>query len=154
MKEVRTFSYQQTVEMGKRLGSILKEGDVVCLSGDLGAGKTAFTSGIAKALGITGYITSPTFTLINEYVGTLPMYHFDVYRLSDPEEVYEIGFEEYIYGDGVVVIEWANLIVDILPPEYIWVDIRKDIDSGMNDRVIKVEFYGERYRGREKLFNS
>ncbi len=148
MKEIRTVSAEETVELGAKLGKLLKKGDIVCLNGDLGAGKTAFTSGIAKALGICGYITSPTFTIVNEYEGTIPFYHFDVYRIADPEEMFEIGFEEYLEDRGAVVIEWAELIESILPDQYISVDIRKE--PGNSDaRVIGVEFKGKRYEGYE-----
>ena len=98
----------------------------MCLTGELRAGKTVFVKGIASALNVDEYITSPTFTIVNEYNnGKFPVYHFDVYRISEPDDMYEIGFEEYIYGDGVVVIEWADLIKEILPPEVIWVNIEK-----------------------------
>jgi tRNA threonylcarbamoyladenosine biosynthesis protein TsaE len=92
----------------------LEKGDVLCLSGDLGVGKTAFVQGLAKGLGIEEYISSPTFTIVNCYSGKLPFYHFDVYRIGDSEEMYEIGYEEYVYGDGISVIEWPQLISDIL----------------------------------------
>lgn len=150
MEEIRTHSAGQTVKTGAALGRILNRGDIICLTGDLGAGKTAFTGGLAAALGISGYITSPTFTIVNEYKGRIPLYHFDVYRIADPEEMFEIGFEEYIDGNGVVVIEWAELIKDILPDERIWVDIRKDVKSGADERIIRIEFTGERYRGYEE----
>jgi len=118
MKEIRTCSQEDTIEFGKKLGVLLKKGDIVCITGDLGTGKTVLTNGIASALGIDEYITSPTFTIVNEYEkGDISLYHFDVYRISDPEEMFEIGFEEYLYGDGIVVIEWADLIKSILPDE-------------------------------------
>jgi tRNA threonylcarbamoyladenosine biosynthesis protein TsaE len=150
MKEIRTHSAEQTVEIGKAIGSILGSGDLVCLTGDLGTGKTAFTNGIADAIGIKGYITSPTFTIVNEYTGRVPMYHFDVYRIADPEEMFEIGFEEYLDSGGIVVIEWAELIKDILPRDCIWVKIEKDIRNGADERIISVEFTGERYKGYEE----
>ncbi|HHW48539.1 MAG TPA: tRNA (adenosine(37)-N6)-threonylcarbamoyltransferase complex ATPase subunit type 1 TsaE [Clostridiaceae bacterium] len=142
MIRIKTCSAEQTVNVGKRLGQMLKQGDIICLIGDLGAGKTAFTGGIADALGITGYITSPTFTIINEYEGKIPLYHFDVYRIADPEELYELGFDEYIDGDGIVVIEWADLIKEVLPSEYIQVTIEKDTENGENERIITIEFKG------------
>ena len=95
MKRIETYSVEQTIEAGRLLGSILKKGDLICLEGDLGTGKTAFTSGIAKALGINGYVKSPTFTIVNEYKGKLPLYHFDVYRVSDSSEMFEVGFNDY-----------------------------------------------------------
>ena len=149
MIRIKTCSVEQTVNVGKHLGKALERGDVICLVGDLGAGKTAFTGGIADALGIKGYITSPTFTIINEYEGNIPLYHFDVYRIADPEEMFEIGFEEYINGNGVAVIEWANLIEEILPPQYILVKIEKDTENGENKRIITIEFKG--YSNEKRL---
>lgn len=154
MRRIETFSADQTIEEGRLLGSILKKGDVVCLEGELGTGKTAFTAGIAKALGIEGYIKSPTFTIVNEYKGKLPLYHFDVYRISDSSEMFEVGFEEYLYGNGVVVIEWANMIKDILPEEYIWVKISKDYEKGQDARIITVEFVGKSFEDRERYYES
>ena len=102
-------SVEQTTAIGLELGKLLNSGDIVCLTGDLGTGKTHITKGIAKGWGITEYITSPTFTIVNEYdSGRLKFYHFDVYRVSDPDEIYAIGFDDYIFSDGVSVIEWAN----------------------------------------------
>lgn len=147
MKHIKTSSQDETMQVGRALGEILAKGDVVLLSGDLGTGKTAFTNGIASALGIEEYITSPTFTIVNEYKAELPLYHFDVYRIADADEMYDIGFEEYLYGDGVVVIEWAELIKDILPTEFIWVKIRKNLDLGVDTREIDIEFVGKRYDG-------
>ncbi len=152
MKQVITNSREETAFVGKSLGKILKKGDVVALSGDLGAGKTVFTGGIAAGLGIEGYITSPTFTLINEYEGDPPLYHFDVYRITDPEEMFEIGFEEYLDGNGVVVVEWADIIEPLLPPEHIRVNIRKGDYRGEDTRIITIEFAGEKYRGLEDAF--
>ncbi|ABN52997.1 MAG TPA: tRNA (adenosine(37)-N6)-threonylcarbamoyltransferase complex ATPase subunit type 1 TsaE [Hungateiclostridium thermocellum] len=151
MKEIRTCSQEDTIEFGKKLGVLLKKGDIVCITGDLGTGKTVLTNGIASALGIDEYITSPTFTIVNEYEkGDISLYHFDVYRISDPEEMFEIGFEEYLYGDGIVVIEWADLIKSILPDENIWITIEKDLKNGVDERIIRVEFNGERYREYEE----
>jgi len=146
MKEIRTFSQEETIEVRRKLGKLLQKGDIVCITGELGTGKTILTKGIAKAVGIGEHITSPTFTIVNEYEeGKFPFYHFDVYRISDPEEMYEIGFEEYLYGDGIVVIEWADLIDDILPRENIWITIKKDLTQGIDARVIQIEFSGEKY---------
>ncbi len=143
---IKTFSRDETAEAGRKLGRLLEAGDVVCLSGDIGTGKTVFTGGIAEGLGISGYITSPTFTIVNEYEGRIPFYHFDVYRINDPDEMFEIGFEEYIDGRGVVVIEWADVIKDILPREHIWVEISKDLKGDYNIRNITIEFRGEKYQ--------
>jgi len=145
MLEIVTHCADETIETGKKLGCILKKGDIVCLSGCLGAGKTAFTGGIAKALDVQDHISSPTFTIVNEYPGRVPLYHFDMYRLDSPDEVYDIGFEEYMYGDGVVVIEWAEKVKDLLPEEYIWVDIKTTAEGSENSRTISIEFHGERY---------
>ena len=114
---------EQTKEIGYKLGQLLTPKSVVCLIGDLGAGKTTMTQSLAKALEVDDYITSPTFNIVNEYEGTLPLYHFDVYRIGSSDEMYDIGFDEYIDGDGVCIIEWANLIEDILPNEYLYIEM-------------------------------
>lgn len=149
MIEFRTHSAEETAELGKMLGKLLQRGDVLCLGGNLGTGKTAFTGGIAAALGVDGYITSPTFTLVNEYKGRIPLYHFDVYRIADPEEMFEIGFEEYLDGGGVVVIEWAERIQGVIPREYIRVEIAKELEISLDTRVIRMWFHGERYKDYE-----
>lgn len=146
MKEFKTFSQEETIEIGKALGRLLNTGDIVCINGDLGTGKTVFTNGIAKSLGIKEHITSPTFTIVNEYSGRVPFYHFDVYRISDSEEMFEIGFEEYLYGEGIVVIEWADIIKDILPTEVIQVTIQKNLELGIDARIIEIVFNGSKYR--------
>lgn len=146
MKEFKTFSQEETIEIGKALGRLLNTGDIVCINGDLGTGKTVFTNGIAKSLGIKEHITSPTFTIVNEYSGRVPFYHFDVYRIADSEEMFEIGFEEYLYGEGIVVIEWADIIKDILPEEVIQVTIKKNLDLGIDARIIEIVFNGSKYR--------
>ena len=139
-------SVDRTTAIGLELGKILKSGDIICLTGDLGTGKTHITKGIAKGLGIDDHITSPTFNIVNEYdSGRLKFYHFDVYRVSDPDEIYAIGFDDYIFSDGVSVIEWANYIEDILPNEYLHIHIEKDLDKGENFRSITLKPYGERY---------
>lgn len=148
-KKVETNSAGETVRIGELIGKLLNPGDIVCLEGDLGTGKTAMTQGIAQALGIDGRITSPTFTIVNEYYGRLKMYHFDVYRVNDPEELYDIGFEEYIYDQAVVVIEWSDLIKDMISEENIWVKISKEPDFGENTRVIDIYFNGEKYKDRD-----
>ena len=113
-------------------------GDVVCMYGDLGAGKTEFVRQMAHTLGIKDYITSPTFTIVNEYKGDIDLYHFDVYRIDDSDEMYEIGYEEYIDGDGICVIEWAQLIEDILPPKCYSVTINTDYSRGEGYRKITI----------------
>ncbi|MGL5714104.1 MAG: tRNA (adenosine(37)-N6)-threonylcarbamoyltransferase complex ATPase subunit type 1 TsaE [Paraclostridium sp.] len=114
---------EKTREIGSRLGQLLTPKSVICLIGDLGAGKTTMTQSLAKSLGVDDYITSPTFTIVNEYEGRIHLYHFDVYRIGSSEEMYDIGFDEYIDGDGVCIIEWANLIEDILPEEYLYIEM-------------------------------
>lgn len=117
-------SENETIELGKKIGKILESGDIICLTGDLGAGKTALTKSIAASIGIEDYVTSPTFNIVNQYYGNLNLNHFDVYRINDVEEMYEIGYEEYFYSDAINIVEWANLIEDLIPNEHIWIDIR------------------------------
>lgn len=114
---------EQTKEIGYKLGQLLTPKSVVCLIGDLGAGKTTMTQSLAKALEVDDYITSPTFNIVNEYEGRMPLYHFDVYRIGSSDEMYDIGYDEYIDGEGVCIIEWANLIEDILPNEYLYIEM-------------------------------
>jgi len=132
-------SPEETEKIAFQVGKELQVGDVVCLNGELGSGKTVFTKGLAKSLGVQDYITSPTFTIVNEYMGQIPVYHFDVYRINDPQEMYEIGFEDYIFGDGVTIIEWSDNISEILPKESIYIYIKKDITKGENYREIIVK---------------
>ena len=121
------------------LGRKAVPGTVYTLTGDLGMGKTVFTQGFAKGLGVTEHVNSPTFTIVQEYEdGRLPFYHFDVYRIGDIEEMDEIGYEDYFYGDGVCLIEWANLIEEILPEEYTEIRIEKDLEKGFDYRKITV----------------
>ena len=143
MLKLITKSVEETLEIGEQLGKLLNKGNIVCLSGDLGAGKTAFTKGIAKGMGVFDYVTSPTYTIINEYEGRLPLYHFDVYRLNNVEEMYELGYEEYFFGDGVVVLEWADIVRDIIPGERLWITILNT--KGDNSREIIMEPTGEAY---------
>ncbi len=134
-----SFSPADTERIASGFAAELTGGDVVCLYGELGTGKTAFTKGIAKALGVDDCITSPTFTIVNEYEGRLPLYHFDVYRIASSDEMYEIGFDEYIYSDGVSVIEWSELIEDILPERRYNVRISKSYDAeNENYRLIEI----------------
>ncbi|SMP67271.1 tRNA (adenosine(37)-N6)-threonylcarbamoyltransferase complex ATPase subunit type 1 TsaE [Anoxynatronum buryatiense] len=114
----------QTEAIAAKLATLLKPGDVVCLSGDLGAGKTTFTKALGKAMGIRENITSPTFNLVQEYDGDVPLYHFDVYRLLKPSEFRDLGAEEYFSGAGVCVIEWANLVKEYLPERHLWIEIK------------------------------
>ena len=140
MIRFESYKEEDTFNIGQDIASRIKPGDIVCLDGDLGVGKTVFTKGFAIGLGIEECITSPTFTIVQEYhEGRVPLYHFDVYRISDSEEMYEIGFEEYINGDGVCLIEWATMIEDILPSDLIKITIQKDLDKGVDYREIAVE---------------
>ena len=130
---------QDTYDLGYQLGKTAKEGQVFTLIGDLGVGKTVFTKGLAAGLGIEEDVNSPTFTIVQEYDdGRLPFYHFDVYRIGDPEEMYEVGFEEYVYGEGVSLIEWANLIEEILPENAREIRIEKDPEKGFDYRKITI----------------
>ena len=126
--------------MGKELGAKAVPGQVLCIDGDLGVGKTVFTKGFAKGLGVEDDVVSPTFTIIQIYdEGKLPLYHFDVYRIGEPEEMYEIGFEDYFYGEGVCLIEWASLIEELLPENAVRIKIEKDLEKGFDYRKITVE---------------
>lgn len=137
---VETFSADETYEYGRKMGSEARPGDVYCLTGDLGVGKTVFTQGFAAGLGIEEPMSSPTFTIVQEYEeGRMPFYHFDVYRIGDVEEMDEIGFDDYIYGDGVCLIEWANLIREILPEDFTGILIEKDLEKGFDYRRITLE---------------
>lgn len=136
---IDSYKEEDTFEIGRELGEKAKPGQVICLFGDLGAGKTVFTKGFAKGLGIDDHINSPTFTILQVYdEGRIPLYHFDVYRIADVEEMYEIGYEDYFYGNGVCLIEWANIIEEILPTERITIHIEKDLDKGFDYRKITV----------------
>ncbi len=135
-------SEKETKNIAKAFAKELLPGSVICLYGDLGVGKTAFVQGVANALGVTDYVSSPTFTIVNCYDGTLPLYHFDVYRISDSDEMYEIGYEEYVYGDGISLIEWPQLILDILPEKRYDITITKDLSIHENYREILVEKRG------------
>ena len=122
-------SYEETQKIASEFAKQLKPGDVITLDGDLGAGKTAFTGGLAKGLGITGYVTSPTFTIVNEYQnGTMPLFHFDVYRIESMDDLYDIGWEDYVSQAGVCVVEWADIIRDGLDLPYYEIRITK-LDS-------------------------
>lgn len=125
MITLKTNSGEETFLLGKRLGQLLQPSMILCLSGDLGAGKTQMTKGIATGLDIEDYITSPTYTLINEYSGRLPLYHFDVYRLENSDELNELGYQEYFFGNGITVIEWADIISEAVPKDRLWIIIRK-----------------------------
>lgn len=145
MLQIETYAAIETYQFGEKLGKLVKPGDVFSLIGDLGVGKTVFTQGFAKGLSIVEPINSPTFTIVQVYEeGRLPLYHFDVYRIGDIEEMDEIGYEDYFYGNGVCLIEWANLIKDILPQNIIEITIEKDLEKGFDYRKIRVENMGDR----------
>lgn len=136
---IETNSDKETFALGEKLGQVAKAGQIYTLIGDLGVGKTVFTQGMAWGLGITEPISSPTFTIIQEYQeGRLPFYHFDVYRIGDIEEMEEIGYDDYFFGQGVCMIEWANLIEDLLPEQVIQVKIEKDLEKGFDYRRITI----------------
>ena len=135
-----TNSEKETFALGKNLGEQAKAGQIFCLNGDLGVGKTVFTQGFAKGLDIEENVNSPTFTIIQVYEeGRIPLYHFDVYRIGDPEEMYEIGYEEYFFGEGVCLIEWSKLIEELIPEEAINIEIDKNLEKGLDYRKITVE---------------
>jgi len=135
-----SFSEKETFQIAKELGQKAKSGEVYCLSGDLGVGKTIFTKGFAAGLGIAEPVSSPTFTIVQIYEeGRLPLYHFDVYRIEDIEEMEEIGYEDCFYGEGVCLIEWAELIKEILPDTCRKILIEKDLDKGFDYRRITIE---------------
>ena len=137
--EFETFSPEETLELGRKFGREAQPGEVYTLVGDLGVGKTVFTQGIARGLGITEAVSSPTFTIVQVYEeGRMPFYHFDVYRIGDIEEMDEIGYEDYFYGEGLTMIEWANLIEEILPDHYREITIEKDLEKGFDYRKITI----------------
>ena len=135
-----TRSPEETYALGEKIGKAAQPGQIYTLTGDLGVGKTVFTQGVAAGLGITEPVSSPTFTIVQVYdEGRLPFYHFDVYRIGDVEEMDEIGYEDYFYGEGVCLIEWADLIREILPEQMCRVTIEKDLEKGFDYRKITLE---------------
>ena len=141
---IETHDPEETFEVGRTIGMNAKPGQIYTLTGDLGVGKTVFTQGVAAGLGITEPVNSPTFTIIQEYEdGRLPFYHFDVYRIGDLEEMEEIGYDDYFFGQGICLIEWAELIEEILPEKRIEVTIEKALEKGFEYRKITIEERGE-----------
>ena len=133
-------SREDTYRIGRELGEQAAPGQAFCFFGDLGVGKTIFSQGFAKGLGVDDIVNSPTFTIVKEYDdGRLPLYHFDVYRIGDVDEMEEIGYDEMVYGNGVCLIEWANLIEEILPEHYQKITIEKDLEKGVDYRKITIE---------------
>ncbi|MDR7433949.1 MAG: tRNA (adenosine(37)-N6)-threonylcarbamoyltransferase complex ATPase subunit type 1 TsaE [Armatimonadota bacterium] len=139
-----TRSPEETQRLGERLGEILQAPAVVALVGELGVGKTCFIQGVARGLGVKGYVPSPTFTLIREHHGRVPVYHVDLYRLEKPQELEDLGLEEILEGEGVVLIEWAEKVRFLLPPEHLQVELR--FGQGDEEREILIVPHGERYR--------
>ena len=137
--EVDSYGAEETFALGEQVGRAAQPGEVYTLIGDLGVGKTVFTQGVAKGLDITEPVSSPTFTIVQIYEeGRLPFYHFDVYRIGDVEEMEEIGYEDCFYGKGICLIEWANLVEEILPEAYVQVTIEKDLEKGFDYRKITI----------------
>lgn len=140
MKVIETFGPDETFELGRKIGEQIAAGTVISLVGDLGVGKTVFTQGFAKGLGIDGAVNSPTFTIVQVYEeGRLPFYHFDVYRIGDISEMDEIGYEDYFYGDGVCLVEWANLIEEIMPENHWVITLEKVLEKGFDYRKITIQ---------------
>lgn len=145
MITVETRSEEQTFALGQQLGRAASPGEVYALIGDLGVGKTVFTKGFASGLGISEAVNSPTFTIVQIYEeGRIPLYHFDVYRLEEPEEMDEIGYEDYFFGQGVCLVEWANMMEELMPPHTKWITIRKELSNGFDYRMITIEEGSER----------
>lgn len=139
-------SVEETYNLGVKLGKLCGSGDIICLIGDLGTGKTHMSKGIAKGLEIEDHITSPTFTIVNEYLGRLKLNHFDVYRVNDPDEIEAIGFDEYIFSDSVSIIEWANYIEDLIPKEdALYIYINKIPEGSPNTREIIFKYINKKY---------
>ncbi len=137
--ETVTYSEEETFDFALKLGKAAKEGQVYGLTGDLGAGKSVFARGFAKGLGVSEYVSSPTFNILNCYEsGRLNLYHFDVYRIEDPDEMIEIGVDEYLYGDGVCIVEWSDMIKELMPKGYFRVEIVNDPVKGLNCRRISI----------------
>lgn len=137
---IETYSAEETFVLGRKLAQQAKPGQIFSLIGDLGTGKTVFTQGMADGLGITEPVSSPTFTIVQVYEeGRIPFYHFDVYRIGDIEEMDEIGYEDYFYGNGICLVEWANLIEELMPAETVAIQIEKDLEKGFDYRKITIE---------------
>ena len=140
MERIETFSEEETFALGEKIGREAHPGQIYTLLGDLGVGKTVFTQGVARGLGISECVCSPTFTIVQVYEeGRIPFYHFDVYRIGDIEEMDEIGYEDYFYGEGICLIEWANLIDELIPKERIQITIQKNMEKGFSYREITIE---------------
>lgn len=134
-----SLSEEETFNRGYEIAKNAKKGDIYCLIGDLGVGKTVFSKGFATGLGIIEHITSPTFTIVQEYEGEMPLYHFDMYRIEDPDELEMIGYEDYFFGEGVCLVEWANNVPDAIPDTAKWITIEKDLEQGFDYRKITMK---------------
>ncbi len=142
--QLTTTTEEETKSLGASLAPILKAGDIISLTGDLGAGKTRFVQGLAEGLGVSETVTSPTFTIIKQYEdGRLPLYHFDVYRLAGPSDLHALGYEEYFFGDGVTVIEWGDKISRLLPPDHLVVEMHRTAEAE-NHRTLVAISHGQR----------
>lgn len=140
-KNFETFGEEETYKLGEQMGKQAQAGQIYTLIGDLGVGKTVFTKGFAKGLGITEHVNSPTFTILQVYDGgRLPFYHFDVYRIGDVEEMEEIGYEDCFFGEGVCLVEWADLIEEILPENHMRITIKKDLERGFDYRTVTIDY--------------
>lgn len=138
--EIETRSAKETFQLGEALGRMARPGQVYALTGELGTGKTVLTQGMAAGLGIREPVSSPTFTILQSYEeGRLPFYHFDVYRIGDPEEMEEIGYEDCFFGEGVSLVEWGNLIRELMPSDTIWISMEKDLEKGFDYRLVRIE---------------
>lgn len=138
MKLFETYSEKETFEIGQEMAKRAKAGEIYCLLGDLGVGKTIFSKGFAEGLGIKEPITSPTFTIVQVYEAVKPLYHFDLYRIEDEDELEMIGYEDYFYGQGVCLVEWANNVEEVIPKEARWITIEKDLEKGFDYRKITI----------------
>lgn len=141
---LESYGEEQTFRIGQRLGIEAEPGQIFCLVGDLGTGKTIFAKGMAAGLAVQEEIVSPTFTIVQEYEGRLPFYHFDIYRIMDEDELFEIGWDEYMNGSGVCLVEWADQVPEAIPAEAIWIQIEKDLSKGMEYRKIIIKEGNER----------
>lgn len=145
-------SEKDTFNFGSWIGANARPGDIILLYGDLGSGKTVLSKGIAKGAGVSDMVTSPTFTLMNQYNGNYPVYHFDIYRLNQPEELFDLDYEEYIYGDGIAIVEWPDRMGELTPKECIKISFKKS--ELMDQRVITLECLGTRYAEREEVLKQ
>lgn len=143
MKKIVSKNYQETIKIARSIASYLDKGMVILLKGDLGVGKTIFAKGIAEGLSIDEPVTSPTFALLHEYEGSEKLYHFDLYRLYDPEEIYDIGYDEYIYGEGISLIEWPERMDYLLPEDYLLVNIKRLEEP--DERLLEFSYKGANY---------